>query len=184
LFCACAHWLAKHFPGWPQNAGMSSADNSQAILCERSYWPLDAKLVFRSLLYVSESLLEGPSAVAQIDAIVDVSRFKNKILDISGALLCTSESFAQILEGEHDSIDELMESIHRDPRHRKIIVLFDVEIDRRRFDGWSLAYAGPSTYVAKQIAPHLRARSDAGDGVMVSQLVRLLRQFVRGAVAG
>lgn len=40
--------------------------------------------------------------------------------------------------------------IAHDPRHHSLQIFEDRDVSKRYFDGWSLAYAGPSTYVDRK----------------------------------
>ncbi len=131
----------------------------------------------RSLLYASSSLLTLPDDEDEIGHIVAVARSRNKYLNVTGTLIATFRNFAQILEGEVNAIDELMESIHRDPRHTDITVLEYGDIEQRRFREWNLSYFGRSTYVARRLEPML---SENPYAIQVSQLVYLMEQFGRG----
>jgi hypothetical protein len=73
-----------------------------------------------SLLYISRSRLQSDSAGACIQDVVATSRIRNSGLDVTGALLFTGSHFAQILEGPPSSVEELMQSIKRDPRHDSV----------------------------------------------------------------
>jgi hypothetical protein len=112
----------------------------------------------RSLFYVSRSLLPVGREDEQTDAIVATARAHNAQVGITGGLIRSAGYFAQLLEGSADAIDELMERIDRDPRHTDVTVLRVTAIDQRRLPDWSMAYAGESSYVAKQIAPLLAMR--------------------------
>lgn len=115
-----------------------------------------------SLLYLSHST--GP--LGAIDGIIATSRARNPSLGLTGALLFTGDYFAQVLEGTAESIDTLMAKVRKDRRHEEIIVIAREPIVTRRFGSWSMAYSGPSQFVARHVtrllndpAPHERDRS-------------------------
>ena len=129
-----------------------------------------------SLLYVSRKMLTLTEEEPAIADIVAVARSRNATLGVTGALAATTDHFAQILEGPAAAVDELMDSIHRDVRHADVTVLRDVGITQRSFPDWSMAYSGPSTYVARHIAPLIGL--DAGDEAgRVDRLISLLIGF-------
>ena len=132
-----------------------------------------------SLIYVSQSLLRPEDEAAEIASILSVAMGRNQRLGVTGALLFTHARFAQVLEGPPASLDELMVSIQRDPRHRDVEVVLTERLTARRFPDWSLAYSGPSAYIDRHIKAllqcdmaesdmHTRATSLLG---MVMQLV-------------
>ena len=104
-----------------------------------------------SLIYVSEKTLVAFDPDRAVQEIVATARSRNAASGITGALVCTSNHFAQILEGPHAEIDALMRSIEFDPRHANVVVLDTNPIAQRIFTNWTMAYSGTSTYVARQI---------------------------------
>ncbi|MDO7844429.1 BLUF domain-containing protein [Sphingomonas immobilis] len=104
----------------------------------------------RSLLYVSHKTID-PGAEEVIQDIVSAASVKNAALGVTGALVATRAHFAQILEGPADAVHDLMDSICRDARHTNVIVLREWAIIGRSFADFSLAYSGPSSYVAKHV---------------------------------
>lgn len=132
-----------------------------------------------SLLYVSSSLLSAADEAREIDSIVSVARARNASLDVTGALVFARAHFAQVLEGERAAVEELMVSIRRDPRHERVNVVDVAAIPERRFAEWSMAYAGPSTYVNRHIAPLLPALQGLQiREAAVQRLVELIQKFV------
>lgn len=113
-----------------------------------------------SLIYVSRSRLELPAQANEVDRIVQGSTERNAGLGVRGALIFTERHFAQILEGTGDAIDELMESIMRDPRHERVTVLERRPIDSYHFPGWNLAYWGDASYMDGHVE-RIMAKSDA-----------------------
>jgi hypothetical protein len=135
------------------------------------------------LIYVSISTLRLPSQAGEVDAIVDWSRRRNAELGVTGALAFTEKRFAQYLEGPADSVDTLMESISRDPRHRAVDLVFRRPVVRRHFATWALAYAGPSTFVAGHVLAVANAPSDAARNKFADRLIDTMSQFVEAQLA-
>jgi len=133
----------------------------------------------RSLLYVSESRLGVTEAAAEIDQIVAVSVSRNAILGVTGSLIATRHEFAQILEGPEAAVDELMASILADPRHANLRILEYVDISRRRFPNWTLAYSGPATYVVSLVEPLLETCTTGLDTAQIHELKSLMEEFGR-----
>jgi hypothetical protein len=136
-----------------------------------------------SLLYVSRSRLELPRQEVEVDAIVAASLPRNRQLDITGALVFTERHFAQYFEGPRASVDELMASIRRDPRHHDIDVVLERELAARRFAAWAMAYAGPSTFVAGNVLPLTDSLPQAQQIKASERLIELMRQFVDAHLA-
>jgi hypothetical protein len=76
-------------------------------------------------------------------------------------------------------VDELMASIRRDPRHRRVAVLHEAPLDAgRRFPDWSMAYSGPSPYVERHIRPLLDGVVDTPEvAAVVERLLRLVEEL-------
>ncbi len=132
-----------------------------------------------SLLYVSHMLLSPADRDGEIARIVAVSCDRNAALDVTGALIATFRFFAQILEGPPGSIEALMISIRRDPRHRDVTVVREELLAGRRFPRWSMAYSGAAGYVDRTIAPLVGTSHDARPAPDTDLLVRLIREFTR-----
>ena len=106
----------------------------------------------QSLLYVSTRCPGVDGGATDVQDIVGISRPRNASLDVTGALVATPGSFAQILEGPEAHLAELMASIRRDPRHRDIRLVDLGGRVTRDFAGWSLAYSGESSHVSRAIS--------------------------------
>lgn len=133
-----------------------------------------------SLLYVSRSMLPPERAAAEVDRIVAGSRARNPGLSITGALLFTGEHFAQVLEGPGLAVDRLMSIVGRDPRHAEILIVAREPIARRRFGQWSMAYSGPSQFVARHVTRLLGGASAPAQSRSANWLNDLLWEFAEG----
>jgi hypothetical protein len=110
----------------------------------------------KSLLYIS-ARRDSASSFKDVEDIVTVSRPRNSLLELTGALVATPRHYAQILEGPAASVDAVMISIIRDPRHTDITLAPVEQKPGRDFNRWALAYHGESTYVSQLIATALAA---------------------------
>lgn len=135
-------------------------------------------MTIHALLYASRARLAGPEAAAAVADLVAVSRARNARLGVTGALVYSGGHFAQILEGGSAAVAELMRSIGRDPRHADVTVLSEGPTGQRRFADWSLAYAGPATFVDSIIAGTL-----AGAGAPRSRNEARLQQLLEELAA-
>lgn len=94
------------------------------------------------LVYCSRAALSGPRPVeAELERILAVSRRNNARDGLTGALLFTEGSFAQVLEGPLDAIERAFERIGRDPRHGAVTVLQFAKQAERCFPAWSMGHA-------------------------------------------
>ncbi|NND80619.1 MAG: BLUF domain-containing protein [Maribacter sp.] len=83
-------------------------------------------------------------SVEQIEEILKIARDFNSKNDISGCLVFSKGYFIQLLEGNKDTIKELMDHIERDKRHTDIDILSAGEAEERIFQTWDMAYLKPS----------------------------------------
>jgi hypothetical protein len=90
------------------------------------------------LLYASRSA--EPVTAAMIESILAASRRRNPELGITGILCHCGEMFMQVLEGGRAPVNELYNSIVRDPRHKDVTILQCVEVSERRFPGWTMGH--------------------------------------------
>jgi hypothetical protein len=134
--------------------------------------------------YISTCRISPTEAPSVVDDIVAGSIKRNSARHITGALMFTGEHFAQILEGKAADVDAVMASILADPRHDDIIVMTQERIVERSFGDWTLAYAGPSRFVARNLE-RLRHISFAEDRRWEARWLRdLLLEFARENQSG
>ncbi len=134
--------------------------------------------MLKSLLYVSRSRLDSLESAVQVADIVGSARPRNESLGVTGALIFTEASFAQVIEGSGAALDELMGSILKDNRHDDIRIISICEIEERRFGQWWMAYSGPSFYVNRHIKPLLTGKMNESDsGARAERLIALMLEF-------
>jgi len=90
------------------------------------------------LIYVSSAtrLL----STADLDDILAASRRNNTQLGVTGMLLYKDGNFMQALEGPEEAVLKLQRKIARDPRHKGLLVLRQVEVKERAFKEWAMGY--------------------------------------------
>lgn len=94
------------------------------------------------LVYVSRADFPQSEVRGHVDAILAASLKNNARDGVTGALLFTAGSFAQVLEGPRAVIEQTFERIQRDPRHCDAIILAVEPTDARAFSNWSMGYVG------------------------------------------
>lgn len=98
----------------------------------------DAEL-FR-IVYYSFSLLASESAGDnELQNILEVSRARNRLSGITGALRYDGIQFLQVLEGPRGPVVATMARILRDLRHTRINIIEIAPLAQRDFADWSLA---------------------------------------------
>lgn len=77
---------------------------------------------------------------AMLMNILSASRLRNERDDITGALICRSDLFLQLLEGPTAKVEATFQRISQDDRHIEINVLVRSDISDRLFDGWAMKH--------------------------------------------
>ena len=128
---------------------------------------------------ISESTIPPDISDDEVQKVVATANFHNPSIDVTGALLFTGSNFAQVLEGHADDIDELLIALYKDPRHRDIRVMDRGPLVTRRFPDWSMAYSGPSPFVAGFVTRLLNAPSQLEHRDATNWLADLMSAFSR-----
>jgi hypothetical protein len=92
----------------------------------------------RSILYQSRARTGFPSPVDH-DILEEAWRH-NGAHGVTGYLLRTKTQYFQVLEGDSEVLEPLLDRIARDDRHDAVEVLQDAEIGQRRFGKWAMGY--------------------------------------------
>lgn len=128
--------------------------------------------------YASTCTLDRADARDAVHMIVDISRPRNRSLDVTGALIWTGDHFAQFLEGPGAAIAALRDDISRDPRHRDVLTVEEAEAPERIFSGWSLAYSGTASFVERELK-RICKQAGTKSGDSARDLKSLLIEFDR-----
>ncbi len=75
----------------------------------------------------------------EVESIGQISARNNHEVGITGVLIAVHDYFFQVLEGDEDTIANVVERIRRDPRHRDMHILkAETGISERLFPKWSM----------------------------------------------
>ncbi|WP_375256285.1 BLUF domain-containing protein [Yoonia sp.] len=74
----------------------------------------------------------------EVDAIVAEAAKRNALHGVTGALGFNGQAFCQVLEGDEDTLDRLLESISRDPRHNDFKIVDVKKVETRAFPDWTM----------------------------------------------
>lgn len=75
----------------------------------------------------------------EVGEIGRVSSLNNAREDITGVLFSAHEFFFQILEGDDEAVDRVLQRIRKDPRHRDVLILkVEQDIAEHLFSKWSM----------------------------------------------
>jgi len=89
-----------------------------------------------SLAYVSR--MTTPLPTEELVALALHAERANRTLGVTGALFLDEDRFLQILEGDRRAVGWLIARIETDPRHTRLLRVFDGPIDARMFASWSM----------------------------------------------
>lgn len=114
----------------------------------------------QQLIYASRPFGYDP---AMLSAILATSRVRNAQLDITGALICRSDVFIQLLEGPVGKVETLFEKIEQDDRHVDVRVLVRGQVKDRLFPQWAMKHdpARSWLWTAEEIAGGALGRASA-----------------------
>jgi hypothetical protein len=101
----------------------------------------------KQLLCIS-SIAAGTPA-REIALIAATSRRFNEAATITGALVFDGASFCHYLEGPDPALEALTLRLAADTRHERFAVLFEAQIEVRRFELWHMGYALPETLAVR-----------------------------------
>lgn len=132
------------------------------------------------ILYCSRNLIGGIGAGYNqpINHILETARANNRRKDVTGALLYSSGYFAQVLEGPKIAIEQVFETIQRDPRHGDVTVLECAGIGSRDFAAWSMARVAPVSEVQAADATYALHSAMGNPNAAGQNVLGLLRSLV------
>lgn len=90
----------------------------------------------------------------------------NERAGLTGALAVHGGRFLQVVEGDPGLLDQLHQRLERDRRHRDICVLERRQIERRAFDGWSMASARITPSLASELDQLMAEAAPSADRVV------------------
>ncbi|MDJ0760743.1 MAG: BLUF domain-containing protein [Woeseiaceae bacterium] len=90
----------------------------------------------RGVVYVSEALVYFDKMA--LESLAAEAAALNFDRGITGYLYFEKDRFVQYIEGDDDTIEDLMEVISRDKRHRVLHAVVEHELKERRFPSWHM----------------------------------------------
>lgn len=90
------------------------------------------------VIYSSQAV--APMSIGDLEQILVDARSGNDRRGVTGALVYVDGVFLQILEGDKDTVRELMSRIASDTRHAAVQVFYEAEVDQPLFSNWRMAY--------------------------------------------
>jgi hypothetical protein len=136
------------------------------------------------IIYSSAAV--APFSEAELAVLLERARANNTRLEVTGMLLYHEGSFLQVIEGPHAVLDALFETIGRDKRHHRVMMLLNRSVEERHFGEWSMGFVSPKS-LPKDLpgySEYLRLRGDptksgnAADSVLAAFRDRRFRSYV------
>lgn len=90
------------------------------------------------LIYASTAT--EPVTQEMVEAIMKVARVRNDLRDLTGVLVFDHQHFLQVLEGDRQSVNQLLAKLMSDPRHRNVTLIACREIQNRSYAAWSMGF--------------------------------------------
>lgn len=129
-------------------------------------------MALERLAYVSRSTDPEEHLLAFSDILAQSVR-NNRASRITGALTFTPGRYAQILEGDDQALDTLLQRISVDSRHCEMQILDRTPIQQRLFSEWSM--------IAPEFSSEGRARLEGmieQDDLSMAELVDLILEML------
>ncbi len=95
------------------------------------------KMIYQTAYFSSASARLSDADVASI---LHDAQIKNARLKITGMLLLIDEIFFQVLEGDKETVEDLLTRIQKNPLHSGMIRVMRKEAEDRLFPGWSMGF--------------------------------------------
>ena len=137
-------------------------------------------MTLKSLTYTSLARLDLEAD--DLEAIHRIARNANALDGITGLLIFNGTHFLQIIEGQPQAIDELVEKLRRDPRHSGVEIRDQRMVEARSFPDWSmeLVRVSASYFEAKDTVAE---RLPAATSTEVRDRVIRMTETISGTVA-
>jgi hypothetical protein len=113
-----------------------------------------------------------------LSAYLESFRANNHKHGITGLLLYKDGNVMQVIEGEQEAIEQLLNNIKTDGRHSGIIVLVKEEIATREFSEWSMSFRNLSGIKTDGFSEFLSVGLTPGeDASLIGKAKTLLLNF-------
>lgn len=132
----------------------------------------------RQVVYSSAAVEEFSEA--ELAQLLSRARVNNERLGVTGMLLYDEGSFLQVVEGDGEVLERLLQTILKDKRHHRVVELLRRSVEARQFAGWKMGFATAKN-LPKNIpgySDYLRRRSDPTEAGNAA--ARLLAAFRDG----
>jgi len=113
---------------------------------------------------------------ATLDDILGVGRKHNRLRGITGALLCRSDLYVQLLEGPREQVTRTFARILDDERHSDVALVWCADTVARLFPDWDMRDDPPRSWMWSREQVAAGAARDAGAGAFRQLFERLAKE--------
>lgn len=99
------------------------------------------------LCYASTNTSEQKNLLIDLREILNEAHYFNRINQIQGVLYFANGYFFQCLEGDQETILQLVEKIKHDPRHHNLQVLSQAWVEQTSFNAWLMKFVRKNSEV-------------------------------------
>jgi hypothetical protein len=110
----------------------------------------------RCLAYYSRGVRHFENA--ELQEILQRSRFNNSRVGVTGMLVYVKGRFFQLLEGPSAAVLATFDRIGRDPRHADVAVLKDFTTTSRHFPAWTMGFPSPNAEILTRMGGYSNLR--------------------------
>ena len=134
-----------------------------------------------SLTYTSQAT--SPLSEDSLKLLVDSAAAKNKVLDVTGALVYLNGTIVQTLEGRMATVTKLYNRVAKDRRHERVTLVLVRSLKEREYGSWGMIQAtlGDSSEVhsvLRSMMLTMRAAFDVVDRYVQPAVTSLLRRAI------
>lgn len=131
-----------------------------------------------SLLFVSRICLGAGGQKWTIDEICSAIEDRCDQHSVKGAMICLGECLAQLMQGEADDLRAVADAQTSEPWTLCGYVVSEAEIDKIKFQDWTVVYEGKSVYIEDRLEPLLdESLSLAERQVRAGELIKIIENF-------
>lgn len=121
------------------------------------------------VLYTS-TLNQDDHDVFVVPDIIRTSRTQNRVNQITGILLFDGINFTQYFEGTDAAVNQLLDKIMHDDRHKNVVVLLTGHHQTRLYAEWKMGYVDISEHAHAPENPILQT----GTGINIESFKKLV----------
>ena len=101
--------------------------------------------------------------------LLSCSQENNGSNGITGMLLYIDKKFIQVIEGQKEEVIKLFDKISIDPRHKKVSIILEGDLEKRNFKEWSMGFKTLNNEEFKELPAFRDIETLFGSRSMINQ---------------